>query len=64
MSVENIMAKFPIKNDLEIIGEPTYKAINKLREVLYANASTIPTMLGGGEMKWPHSPTNGNISLC
>ena len=48
MSVENIMAKFPIKNDLEIIGEPTYKAINKVQEALYANAAVILTTLVGG----------------
>ena len=48
MSVEDIRAKFPIKNILRIIGDPTYKAINKLREDMYANAAAIPKNLGGG----------------
>ena len=48
MSVEDVRAKFPIKNIPYIIGEPTYKAIYELREALYANATTIPTTLGGG----------------
>ena len=48
-------AKFPIKTILGIIGERTYKANNKLREALYANAAAIPMTLGGGR--------NGHISL-
>ena len=55
MSVEDIREKFPIKNIPKIIGEPTYKAINKLREALYANAATIPMMLRGRR--------NGHIGL-
>ena len=47
MSVEDVRAKFPIKNIPYIIGEPTYKAINEIREALYLNAAVIPTMLGG-----------------
>ena len=46
--VEYVRAKFPIKNIPNIIGEPTYKAINEIREALYLNAAVIPTMLGGG----------------
>ena len=45
MLVEDIWEKFPIKTIPEIIGEPTYKAINKVREALYANASAILTTL-------------------
>ena len=49
--VEDIRAKFPIKTIPKIIGEPTYKATNNLREALYANTAAIPTALvGGGEM--------------
>ena len=55
MSDEDIREKFPIKTIPKIIGEPTYKAINKLMEGLYANASTIPTTLRGGR--------NGHIGL-
>ena len=51
ISVEDVRAKFPIKNIPNIIGEPIYKAINGLREALYANAAATPTALrGGGSM--------------
>ena len=49
MSDEDIREKFPIKNIPNIIGEPTYKAINKLRGGLYVNAAVIPTTLRGGQ---------------
>ena len=55
MSVKYIREKIPIKNISRIIGEPTYKAINELREVMYTNAAAIPTMLRGGH--------NGHIGL-
>ena len=55
MLVEDIREKFTIKTTPKIIGDPTYKAINDLREALYANAATIPTMLGGAR--------NGHIGL-
>ena len=55
MLVKDIRAKLPIKMILGIIGNPTYKAINKLREALYANAAAIPKMLRGG--------CNGHIGL-
>ena len=48
MSVEYIGEKLPIKNIPTIIGDPTYQAINELREALYANAGAIPMKLGGG----------------
>ena len=47
MSVEDIREKFTRKTILLIIGETTYKAINEVREALYANAAAIPTTLGG-----------------
>ena len=62
MSDEDIREKFPIKNIPNIIGEPTYKAINKLRGGLYVNAAVIPTTLRGGA-KWPHWPNHGHSSL-
>ena len=34
MSIEDIRAKFPIKTIPAIIGDPTYKAINEVREAL------------------------------
>ena len=55
ISFKDIRATFPIKNIPKIIGEPIYKAINKLREALYANSASIPTTLGGGR--------NGHIGL-
>ena len=62
MSDEDIREKFPIKTIPKIIGEPTYKATNKLMEGLYANTAAILTALRGGA-KWPHLPTNGHSSL-
>ena len=47
MSDEDIRKKFPIKTIPNIIGEPTYKAINKMRGGLYPNTSAIPTALRG-----------------
>ena len=55
MSVRDIRSKFLIKIIPEIIGGPTYRAVNKVCEALYANASAIPTTLGGGH--------NGHIGL-
>ena len=45
MSVEDIMEKFPFKTIPTIIDEPTYKAINELREAMYENSAAIPTTL-------------------
>ena len=47
MSDEDIREKFPIKTTPKIIGEPNYKAINKMRGGLYENTSAIPTALRG-----------------
>ena len=55
MSVEEIREKLPIKNIPAIVGEPTYKAINKVREALYENSGAIPTTLG--------RERNGHIGL-
>ena len=63
MSVKYIRTKFPIKNILNVIGEPTYKAIAELREAMYAKLATISMTLRGGT-KWPHWPTHGRSSLC
>ena len=48
ISVKGIREKFPIKTTPEIIGEPTYKAINEVQMVMYINAASILTTLGGG----------------
>ena len=50
MSVEDVRSKLSIKNIPNIIGDLNYKAINDLREVMYANASSIPTTHGGGHI--------------
>ena len=56
MSVEDIKSKLPIKIIPIIIGDPTYKAINELREALYENAADIHTKLGEGGR-------NGHVNL-
>ena len=55
MLVKYIREKSPIKTTLKIIGDPTYKAIKKLREAMYSNAAAISTTIGGGR--------NGHIGL-
>ena len=45
MSVEAVWAKLSIKIIPKFIGEPNYKVINELREALYVNAASIPTMI-------------------
>ena len=65
MSVEDIREKLPIKTIPNRIGEPTYKAINEMREALYVNAATIPTTIGGeGGAQFPCRVAHGNISVC
>ena len=54
--LEDVREKLPIKTIPNVIGDPTYKAINELREALYVNAATRPTTLGEGEMA-----TSGSI---
>ena len=46
-SVNNIIAKFPIKTLPHIKGEPTYKSINEMIQLLNAIAATLPTTAGG-----------------
>ena len=54
-SVDDIVSKFPIKTLPKIDGEPTYESINAIMQMLYANAATSPTTMGGG--------THGHIGL-
>ena len=62
MSVEDVRVKFHIKNITNIIGEPTYKAINELREALYLNVAAIPTTLERGRRtRWTNHGCN---SVC
>jgi hypothetical protein len=48
LSVDAIVAKFPVKNIPLINGEPDYEAINHLVQTLYSNAASLATTLGGG----------------
>ena len=63
MSMEDVRAKFTIKTIPNIIGDPTYKAVNELREALYANKSAISTMLEG-RAQWTHQVDHGRSSVC
>ena len=45
--VEEIISKFTVKYLPKIDGEPTYESINQWMQLLYANATTLPTTLGG-----------------
>ena len=47
-SVDDIVAKFPMKKLPRIDGEPTYESINDMMQMLYANAATLSTTIGGG----------------
>ena len=47
-SVDDIVAKFPLKTLPRIDGEPTYESINAMMQMLYANAATLSTTKGGG----------------
>ena len=46
--VDNIIAKFPVKNIPAITGEPDYEAINNMVQTLYGNAASLARTLGGG----------------
>ena len=54
-SVDDIVSKFPIKTLPRIDGEPTYENINEMMQILYANAATLQSTMGGG--------THGHIGL-
>ena len=48
-SIDNIKGKFPYKHIPKIEGIPDYEALTSLKNMLYANAATLPTTLGGGK---------------
>ena len=48
-SVDDIVSKFPVKVLPIIQGEPSYKTINELIQLLYSNAASLPSPLGGGK---------------
>ena len=47
-SVDDIVTKFPTKILPPIPGEPEYDCISELNKIMYGNAATLPTTLGGG----------------
>ena len=47
-TVEENNSKFTAKHLPKHDGEPMCEIINKLMQLLYANAATLPTTLGGG----------------
>ena len=47
-SIDNIVAKFPTKILPPIPGETDYDCISQLNQLMYSNAATLPTTLGGG----------------
>ena len=46
-SHDDIVAKFPTKILPLIPGEPYYDCISQLDQIMYGNAATLPTTLGG-----------------
>jgi hypothetical protein len=48
LTVDAIVAKFPVKSIPTITGEPDYDAINQVVQTLYGNAASLATALGGG----------------
>jgi hypothetical protein len=49
LSVDDIVAKFPAKTIPHIQGEPDYASINDMVQILYSNAASLATTLGGGQ---------------
>jgi hypothetical protein len=48
LSVDDIVTKFPNKTIPTIADEPNYATINNMVKILYGNAASRPTSLGGG----------------
>ena len=49
LSVDDVVAKFPMKTMHKIDGEPDYNNINTMMQLLYGNATSPLTTLGGGQ---------------
>ena len=49
LSVDNVVAKFLMKAMPKIYGEPDYGNTNTMMKLLYGNAASLPTTLGGGQ---------------
>lgn len=50
LTIDEILAKFPIKSLPPIQSEPSYDNINELIQLLYANAASVATSYGGATM--------------
>ena len=48
-SVDDVVAKFPMETMPKIDGDPEYGNINTTMQLLYENAASLPTTLGGGQ---------------
>jgi hypothetical protein len=55
LTIDDIIAKFPNKHLPLIDGEPDYSSISTMVQLLYGNAATLPTAMGGGR--------NGHIGI-
>ena len=49
LSVDDIIAKFPMKILPIILGKPDYSSISTMVQFLYGNAASLSTTLGGGQ---------------
>jgi hypothetical protein len=49
LSSDNIVAKIPTKTISTISGEPDYASISSMVQLMYRNAASLPTTLGGGQ---------------
>ena len=49
LSVDDVVAKFPMKTMPKIDGEPNYINSNTMMQLLYENATSLPSPLGGGQ---------------
>ena len=49
LSVDDAVSRFQIKTILTIEGEPDYNTIITMMQLLYVNATSLPTTLGGGQ---------------
>jgi hypothetical protein len=55
LTIDDIIAKFPNKHLPVIDGEPDYSSISTMVQLLYGNAATVTTTMGGGR--------NGHIGI-
>jgi hypothetical protein len=55
LSVDDIIGKFPTKTIPTIQGEPDYASISNMVQLLYGNAASLSTTVGG---RHPLPPTH------